>query len=298
MLEPARPVPRNPHPLRQRRRKVRTVAILPTLITLGNAVCGLFAIIFVAKGMGLKAMGLQAAVVNVEFEKAAYLILVAMIFDALDGKVARMTRTASNFGTQLDSLCDFLSFGVVPAFLTYGLCHDGGFGYRVVLVVSAFYMALAGTRLARFNIETGTDEKFHKEFTGLPSPAAAGVVATIVIPWAAIEDKWPAALSISNFLIRSLPLVIFVLGILMVSRLAYPHFMNKLLRGPRPFVTFVEIAVLVLLAVIFHQFALFLGFIIYAAVGPLLWARGRLFPRAPAKARGAAPEPPAGNPLF
>lgn len=291
MFEPARPGPR---PLfRLRRRRVRTVAILPTLITLGNAVCGLFAIIFVAKGMGA-----PAATSNVEFEKAAYLILVAMIFDALDGKVARMTRTASNFGTQLDSLCDFFTFGVVPAFLTYGLCHDGVFGYRVVLVVSAFYMSLAATRLARFNVETGTDEKYHREFTGLPTPAAAGVVATIVIPWAAIEGKWPGAEKVSVFLTHGLPVIIFILGVLMVSRVPYPHFLNKLMRGPRPFVTFVEIAVIVLLAVIFHQFALFLGFMGYAVIGPILWARSRLLRRPATGVRGAAPEPPPGDSLF
>jgi CDP-diacylglycerol--serine O-phosphatidyltransferase len=272
---------------------VRTVAILPTLITLGNAVCGLFAIIFIAKGMGA-----PASVSNVEFEKAAYLILVAMIFDALDGKVARMTRTASNFGTQLDSLCDFFTFGVVPAFLTYGLCHDGVFGYRVVLVVSAFYMSLAATRLARFNVETGTDEKYHRDFTGLPTPAAAGVVATIVIPWAVIEGKWPGAEKVSLFLTQGLPVIIFILGVLMVSRVPYPHFLNKLMRGPRPFVTFVEIAVIVLLAVIFHQFALFLGFMGYAIIGPILWARSRLLRRPAAGLRGTAPEPPPGDSLF
>ncbi|HEU4339165.1 MAG TPA: CDP-diacylglycerol--serine O-phosphatidyltransferase [Planctomycetota bacterium] len=294
MLEPARPGSRFAASLRQRRPRVRTVAILPTLITLGNAVCGLFAAIAIAKGMS--AIGDAARMA--EFEKAAYLILVAMIFDALDGKVARMTRTASNFGTQLDSLCDFFTFGVVPAFLTYGLCHDGAFGYRVVLVVSAFYMCLAATRLARFNVETGTDEKYHREFTGLPTPASAGVVATIVIPWVVFETKWPAAANVSAFLKDALPVIIFVLGILMVSRVPYPHFLNKLMRGPRPFVTFVEIAVIVLLVVLFHYFALFLGFMGYAVIGPVLWARSRLLRRGPAKARGAPAEPPAGNPLF
>ncbi|HZN61207.1 MAG TPA: CDP-diacylglycerol--serine O-phosphatidyltransferase [Planctomycetota bacterium] len=293
MLEPARPGPRGLNPLRQRRRRVRTVAILPTLITLGNAICGLFAIIYIAKGMGL-----QGAAASSQFQNAAYLILVAMIFDALDGKVARMTQTASNFGTQLDSLCDFLTFGVVPAFLTYGLCHDGAFGYRAVLVVSAFYLCLAGTRLARFNVETGTDEKYHREFTGLPTPAAAGVVATIVIPWAVFETKWPPAANVSAFLTEGLPVIIFALGILMVSRVPYPHFLNKLMRGPRPFVTLVEIAVILLLVVLFHQFALFLGFMGYAVIGPILWVRSRLLRRPPVGARGPSPEPPGGNSLF
>ena len=96
----------------------------------------------------------------------------------------------------------------------------------------------------------------------------------------------------------ALPIIVFVLGVLMVSRIPYPHFMNKLMRGPRPFVTFVEVAVIVLLAVIFHQFALFLGFMGYAVIGPILWARARLLRRAPGKSRGPASEPPPGEPLF
>jgi CDP-diacylglycerol--serine O-phosphatidyltransferase len=295
LLEPTRQ-PRGT-PLRQRRRRVRTVAILPTLITLGNAICGFFAVISVAKGLAADTERAWA----VHFHNAGYLILVAMIFDALDGKVARITKTASNFGTQLDSLCDFFSFGVVPAILTYGFCvkNTGPIGSQVVTVVCAFYMCLAATRLARFNVETGTDEKYHREFTGLPSPAAAGVVATIIIPWGlAIEDKWIVTDALNWWLQGSLPVIVFLLGVLMVSRVPYPHFMNKLLRGPRPFVTFVEIAVIVLLAVIFHQFALFLAFMGYAVMGPILWARSRLLRRGPAKARGQASEPPPGESLF
>jgi CDP-diacylglycerol--serine O-phosphatidyltransferase len=294
LLEPTRPGTRSIGPVRQRRRRVRTVAVLPTLITLGNAVCGFFAVIYASRGMGA-ASELVAAV---EFEKAGFLILVAMIFDALDGKVARITKTASNFGTQLDSLCDFFTFGVVPAFLAYGFCHAGPFPHQIVIVVCAFYMCLAATRLARFNVETGTDEKYHREFTGLPSPAAAGVVATIVIPWgAAVEGKWVVTDALNWWVQGSLPVIVFILGVLMVSRIPYPHFLNKMMRGPRPFVTFVEVAVIVLLAVILHQFALFLGFMAYAVIGPILWLRSRVFRRTAPKPRGAA-EPPAGNPLF
>ena len=295
MLEPARQ-PRGT-PLRQRRRRVRTVAILPTLITLGNAICGFFAVISVARGMGAES-DMAAAV---HFHNAGYLILVAMIFDALDGKVARITKTASNFGTQLDSLCDFFSFGVVPAFLAFGFCtrNGGPIGTQIVTVVCAFYMCLAATRLARFNVETGTDEKYHREFTGLPSPASAGVVATIIIPWGrAIEDKWIVTDALNWWLQAGLPVIVFLLGVLMVSRVPYPHFLNKLMRGPRPFVTFVEIAVIVLLAVIFHEFALFLGFMGYAVMGPILWARSRLLRRGATRTRGPAPEPPPGEPLF
>jgi len=270
------------------------VAILPTLITLGNAVCGFMAMTYIAKGMGLAA-GSPAA--GAEFERAAYLILVAMIFDALDGRVARMTRTASSFGTQLDSLCDFLTFGTVPAFLTYGLCMGGPFPHLVVLGVCVMYVCFAATRLARFNVETGTDEKYHREFIGLPSPAAAGVVASTIIPWAAIEGKWALAETLNKVLQAGLPVTVFLLAVLMVSRIPYPHLVNKLLRGPRQFVTFVEIAVVGLLALIFHEFALFLGFMGYAIIGPALWIRGRIL-RRPAPAPGGNPEPPVEDSLF
>jgi CDP-diacylglycerol--serine O-phosphatidyltransferase len=296
LLEPARPGTRSITAVRQRRRQVRSVAILPTLITLGNAICGFFAVVSVARGMGAE----TDAAAAVHFHNAGYLILVAMIFDALDGKVARITRTASNFGTQLDSLCDFFTFGVVPAFLTLGFCtkNPGPIGPQIVTVVSVFYMCLAATRLARFNVETGTDEKYHREFTGIPSPAAAGVVATIIIPWsAAIMEKWTVTSALSWWLQGSLPVIVFLLGVLMVSRIPYPHFLNKLMRGPRPFVTLVEIAVIILLAVIFHEFALFLGFMGYAVIGPILWARARVLRRGAPKPR-ASSEPPAGNPLF
>ncbi len=294
MLEPARP---GPKPLfRLPRRRVRTVAILPTLITLGNAVCGFIAMISVAQGWS---KGADLAAAQPCFERAAFLILAAMIFDALDGKVARMTRTASNFGTQLDSLCDFLTFGCAPAFLTYGLCHQSPlFGYRAVLVVCASYLCFAAARLARFNVETGTDEKFHKEFTGLPTPAAAGVIATIVIPWVAIAEKWRVTDKLNDILIQGLPVVTLILGVLMVSRLPYPHFLNKILRGPRPFVILVEILVIVLLAFIFHEFVLFLGFLGYAVTGPILWARARIWRKPAHGTRAASPEPPPGNPLF
>jgi CDP-diacylglycerol--serine O-phosphatidyltransferase len=270
------------------------VAILPTLITLGNAICGFFAVLSVARGMGAETDAAAAG----HFHNAGYLILVAMIFDALDGKVARITRTASNFGTQLDSLCDFFTFGVVPAILTFGFAAKGPIGPQVVTVVCAFYLCLAATRLARFNVETGTDEKFHREFTGLPSPAAAGVVATIVIPWGvAIEGKWVVTEALYWWLQGSLPVIVFLLGVLMVSRIPYPHLLNKLLRGPRPFVTVVEVLVILVLAFIFHQFALFLGFMGYAVIGPILWMRARVLRRGAAKPR-ATSEPPAGNPLI
>lgn len=272
--------------LRARQRRVRAVGILPTLITLGNAVCGFVAITCIAAGMAADTPGAAA----LQYQNAGGLILLGMVFDALDGKVARMTRTASSFGTQLDSLCDFLTFGVAPAFLTYGLCSQGGvFGERVVLAVTTFYFSCAATRLARFNVETGTEEKFHREFSGLPSPAAAGVVASTIIPWTAISGKWAFAETLKVILQGGLPVTMFLLGVLMVSRITYPHFLNKIFGGVRPFVRLIELAVVGLLGVIFQELVLFLAFFGYTVMGPLLWMRRRMLKRPKPATSGAAP---------
>lgn len=271
MHEPVSAGPRWPF---RKRRRVRAVAILPTLLTLGNAVCGMLAITQIGYGFVNRASTLQ------HFHNAALLILAAMIFDALDGKVARMTKTASSFGTQLDSLCDFLSFGAAPAFLVYGLCLPQGENLvlleRMILGVCLFYCSCTGVRLARFNVETGTEEKFHQEFAGLPSPAAAGVIASTVLPWNAIPGHWTLLVNTGHALRAGLPIAAFVLAVLMVSRVPYPHLVNRLFRGVRPFVTLIELAITVLLAVIFHEFALFLGFFLYAVSGPVLWLRRRV----------------------
>ncbi len=280
----------------RKRRRVRAVAILPTLITLGNAVCGFLALTQVARGLDAGPSR------DAHFHTAAFLILLAMIFDALDGKVARMTKTASSFGTQLDSLCDFVTFGITPAFLTWGLWSSTGdvLVARMILGVCLFYACCAGVRLARFNVETGVEEKFHHEFAGLPSPAAAGVVASMVLPWNAIPED-PALLAAAVRVLKAgLPVTLFLLGVLMVSRVPYPHMVNRLFRGVRPFVTLIELAIVALLAVVFHEFALFLGFFFYAASGPLWWVRRRLSRKGlpPPEPAARAPGGPSDDALF
>jgi CDP-diacylglycerol--serine O-phosphatidyltransferase len=271
---------------------VRAVAILPTLLTLGNGVCGFLAITEVGKaflGQGTH-----------HFHWAGYFILFAMVFDALDGKVARMTRTATSFGAQMDSLCDLVTFGIAPAFLVYGL-HvlprpnepAALLPERVVLVVCVFYAMCALLRLARFTVETTPDDESHQSFSGLPSPAAAGTIASAVIPWNDMPN-WPWVDWCSKGVVYALPFVAFVLGILMVSRIRYVHLVNQLFRGFRPFVRLVELAVAAVLIVIFHEVAIFLAFATYMLTGPVLWARSRMFPK-PAPA-SAAPAPPPSDP--
>ena len=178
-----------------RRRKV--FAVLPTMLTLGNLICGFGCITFAAKLVQSDTtlpfsalLGSSAAQEGQGLVIAALLIYVAMIFDTFDGSVARLTNQTSEFGANLDSLCDVVSFGIAPAFLMLQFTriyapHDlwaepGSHLQRLLWVIAALYAVCAALRLARFNSETD-EEDSHLEFSGLPSPAAASVVASIPI---------------------------------------------------------------------------------------------------------------------
>lgn len=273
MEKPSSPEPGRRWPFRRsaRPRKIRSVALLPTLITLGNGVCGVIAVLRI--GMGLSENDPKY------FYSAAWLILAAMIFDALDGFVARLTKTTSGFGAQLDSLCDLVTFGVAPAFLVFAVSRQtlhisaAHPWERPVLAVCVLYAMCALIRLARFTVETTPDESSHREFAGLPSPAAAGVVASAVLPVKVFPE-------IANLITQALPGLALAAGVLMVSRVRYSHMINRFLRGRRPFVTLIEIALVAVLAMIFREFAFFIAFFLYAATGPLLWLKRRVFRKA------------------
>jgi CDP-diacylglycerol--serine O-phosphatidyltransferase len=240
-----------------KRKRVRRVALLPTALTLSNGICGFVAIIKIVEGA---------------YEYAAWCIIIGMIFDAIDGKLARITGTASKFGTQLDSLCDVVTFGIAPAFLVNALARSGGldlFPARFVLVISIFYMVCVILRLARFNVETPVDQGGNLECCGLTSPAAAGVISAGVISWA---SGFPLGL----YLLKSIPISMLLLGLLMVSRLKYPNLINKLSLGTKPFVSLIEFVLSLILLALFHEFAFFLGFIAYALLGPARWIRAHL----------------------
>ena len=137
------------------RRLRRGVYLLPSLMTLGNLFCGYACIVYAMRG---------------EYETAAPFIGIAMVLDTLDGRIARMTGSSSEFGLQFDSLADVISFGIAPAILTFswGLTSLGRWGWAAGFV----YVTAAAMRLARFNIQSGSVDK--KYFVGMPSPAAAG----------------------------------------------------------------------------------------------------------------------------
>lgn len=256
--------------MRFKRRRLRQVALLPTLVTLANGICGVWAIMKIGDGINGKPQS---------YEWAAWWILLGMVFDVLDGKIARMTGTTSKFGGQLDSLCDLVTFGVAPAFLVKALCTSPQyeiFPERMVVVFSIFFAACSAIRLARFNIETSPDEKHHMEFAGLPTPAAAGVVASCVIPWSAYGHSL-----LGDMLIRILPVAVFTLGLLMVSRVRYMHVVNKFLRGVKPFATLTELSMAIILIILMHEFAIFIVFFAYAISGPIFFLRDMIAGREP-----------------
>lgn len=221
----------------------RGIYLLPNLLTSAALFSGFYAII---------------AGMNGSFEKAAIAIFVSMVLDGLDGRVARMTNTQSEFGAQYDSLADMVSFGVAPALVvfTWSL-HDAG---KVGWVAAFVFVAGAALRLARFNTQIGSTDK--RYFVGLPSPAAAGVVAGMV--WVGTQFE----VNPVQYALVVAPIVALA-GILMVSNFYYHSFKEIDLKGKVPFV--VLLAVVMVLAVISIDPAtlLWLIFVVYAFSGPV-----------------------------
>jgi CDP-diacylglycerol--serine O-phosphatidyltransferase len=253
---------------------VRKIAIIPTLLTLGNGVCGFTAIVFASKIGGDNSPADDARL----FALSGWLIVAAMLFDALDGYVARLARSASKFGGELDSLCDAISFGVAPAFLLLRL--GPGWEPRPILHqalggISALYMVCAVLRLARFNVENTPDPASHKRFRGLPSPGAAGCLASLAI----LRGELPAKLGqhLGEFNPEVIQRVVetwallgaLVVALLMVSRIPYPHATKKLLGRRRHFGHVVEVVLAAFIILLARELALVLIFWTYALGNPV-----------------------------
>jgi CDP-diacylglycerol---serine O-phosphatidyltransferase len=252
---------------RVRRQRLKYITILPSLITILNGVCGFIAIIFASEGAKLGIGQLSG------FAMAGYMILLAMIADMLDGRLARMSQSTSSFGGQLDSLCDVISFGVAPAFLMLKVLErklelssfaGEGFLERFVWLAAAAYISCAAIRLARFNVENEEDESAHMSFTGLPTPAAAGVVVSLIIFH---QEEMPEA----DAIIYALPFLALGVAVLMVSRIRYPHILNQYLRGKKPFEYLIRVLLLLGLIIWKRQAALAMIFCGFAAGSFLKW---------------------------
>src|SRR3989339_747241 len=178
---------------RMKRHRLKYITILPSLVTILNAIFGFAAIALAARGTLEFTTVTYYRLKTTYFAWAAFMIFFAMIADMLDGRLARMSHSTSSFGGQLDSLCDMVSFGIAPAFLmlkivqlklaavTIGHPFFHNFLNRFIWIAAAAYIACAAIRLARFNVENEEDETAHMTFFGLPSPAAAGVITSIVL---------------------------------------------------------------------------------------------------------------------
>jgi CDP-diacylglycerol--serine O-phosphatidyltransferase len=274
---------------RVRRQRLKYITVLPSLVTILNGVCGFSAIAFASKGAaaGINHFSYHRLTLPY-FAMAGYMILLAMIADVLDGRLARMSKNTSSFGGQLDSLCDIISFGVAPAFLMlkvleYKLSSFAGqstafvnFAERFVWLAAASYISCAAIRLARFNVENEEDESAHMSFIGLPTPAAAGVVVSIVIFHQETLLELSAGSSrayiiCEDAIIYALPLLVLGVAVLMVSRIRYPHILNQYIKGKKPFAHLIRALLFLGLIIWSRQVALVLIFCGFAASGFLKW---------------------------
>ena len=225
------------------------IYLLPNLLTTGALFCGFYAVLSGFSG---------------EYEWAAMAIFAAMIFDGLDGRVARMTNTQSDFGVQYDSLSDMVSFGVAPAVVAYGwgLTSLGKLGLAAAFV----YASCAALRLARFNVQAELSD--NKNFTGLPSPAAAAIVAGLV--WSTYQMESSTTAAIIGAVITA------VAGLLMVSNFKYPSFKEVDLRGKVPFMVILSVVMGFVVITIDPPRILFTLAIVFGFSAPLIWAWKKL----------------------
>lgn len=253
-----------PEPRRRRIPPLRSgVYLLPNLFTTAGLVAGFYSII---------------CTLNEHYWLAAAMILVAQACDMLDGRIARLTRSTSSFGVQYDSLADLVAFGVAPAILVYtwALTPWGRWGWLAATV----YVVCAALRLARFNVQVGTVEKRH--FLGLPSPAAADVVAATVLLFYYVGGEGTPN---KHVLIL---LVIFAVAALMVSEVRYFSFKEFHIHRRHPFPVLLGLIAIVLLTIGAPEPMLFLGTTGFALSGPAgtLW---RVVQRRRRRAGGGPP---------
>ena len=228
---------------------------LPSLFTIANIAFGFFAIL---------------AAIDKEFARSGWFIIAAMAMDALDGRVARLVHGESNFGVEIDSLADVISFGVAPGIIMY-LFHlkDYGFwGYPVAFI----YTMCGALRLARFNVVSHEGNSSKQNFTGLPIPGAAGILASFVIAYSLMEsnariNSIGMVASAMAFIYNMIPLVMLGLGFLMVSTIPYAAFKQSNFFKPKTLWAMMFAVVFVFVAVEYPQDSLFLAFLFYVLSG-------------------------------
>jgi len=229
------------------RRFRRGIYLLPTIFTIGNLFFGFYSLVLAFRG---------------DFERAALMIVVAGVLDGLDGRIARLTGTTTEFGNQFDSLADVVSFGVAPALLVYrwALLPLGRIGWLVTFL----FLVCAAMRLARFNIQSSVGDK--RFFAGLPSPSAAGALACVVFAFPLSPELIWVPISAA--------ILIATLGLLMVSRFRYRSFKEFDLRSRRSYIYVLPLAVIVVAIALHPKGALlfFAALYLISAPSAFLWS--------------------------
>ena len=252
--------------------------VIPTLFTAANIGAGFLAVLWSMRGF-------QASSTNVDlaahyFDNAAIAIGLAILFDTLDGRVARMTRTATEMGVQFDSLADVLTFGIAPIALMYSwgiasVFPESSSEYGVGVFLLFMYLMCGAFRLARFNIqatrprvlEEGAPKVDKKNFVGLPIPPAAGLMASIVhftpYPLSSYADEWPRFYAVMAMVLLA------VLGMLMVSTIRYTSFKN-IGSGRRNLYLILVVAAVGMSIWLYSRYALLALSLVYVSHG-VLW---------------------------
>ncbi|MDR0617764.1 MAG: CDP-diacylglycerol--serine O-phosphatidyltransferase [Endomicrobium sp.] len=236
------------------------IYILPSLFTCGNISCGYLSIV---------------SSINGNFTQAAWFLIFAIAFDMIDGRIARFTKTTSEFGIQIDSLSDLISFGVAPSVMMYQLVLNS-MG-KVGLAIAIFFVVCSALRLAKFNVQT-QNGIVYSSFVGLPTPASAGLLISFVLSYELLiaspgQDLTfktiPILMKNMPIFFKAMPVTVVVLSLLMVSNITYLSFKKMDLSKPKAFRLLVLLIVLLFLIITFPQNIIFILFSLYVISGIL-----------------------------
>ncbi len=253
---------------------------IPNSLTLCNSLCGFGAILYTLNAyLEYK----QSGMINV-YAISAWIILFAMVFDALDGFAARIFNAASMHGLQMDSLADMVTFGVAPAVIVAIMAHClremRQSQYLIVWALCAVYMGCAALRLATYNVHAMLEKKSGDKFSGLPSPGAASGICSAVIFYSTAYKGTPENLEKLAWI---LPVYAAVLGLLMVSNITYPHVGRWLQSVRRNYRSLALLLTILILIVVFRTIAIVVIINVYIFSGPVIAVFKKMEPRVAAE---------------
>ncbi|MDO8733636.1 MAG: CDP-alcohol phosphatidyltransferase family protein [Elusimicrobiota bacterium] len=235
----------------------RGIYIIPSIFTVANIVAGFFSLHFS---------------ISSNFSAAAWAIIVAILMDIADGRVARAMHAESSFGVELDSLADFLSFGVAPSVLMYQLVLNG-MG-KIGFVIAVFFVIASALRLARFNSVACVEDKVATHFEGFPTTAAGGIIASFVLSYELFEQGTELTAKNIKLLTKKMPLffdampfLMVLISIFLISKIKYSNFKKLNFSKPHSFQLLVLLIVSIILIFTYPQNTIFIIYILYFLSG-------------------------------